>query len=152
MIYENREDRLKQSEAVAIVQSKMPHRHLQETAEKYRINHDFVMLNEQGLKCGVGEIKCRTRDAAFFRKNGWLFEVERIESLHNNCERMGFPVMLVLYTSDKVVFWVKMSDMFEQEMQKAPASWMKNNHGTEGVDKNGIIIPIEMMHEIKLEK
>lgn len=149
MIYENKEDRKKQSKAVAILQSKMPHRKLVETKEVFRINYDFTILNSDGLKVGVGEVKCRNYNAAFFKTHPWMFEVDRIESLYDNCMSKGFKVMLVLYTKDGVVFWVDMKDVLDwQSFEAAPDYMLTDNHGKKQADKRGILIPPEMLNEV----
>ena len=151
-IYENREDRRKQSEAVKILQEKMGHRKLIETPEIYRINHDFTIHNKENLKTGVGEVKCRDYTAEFFEKEPWMFEVERIQSLYNNCEKLGFPVMLVLYTKDKIVFWVALKEVLKvwNELEPAPAHMMTDDHGKKLADKQGVLIPSKMLHRIKI--
>lgn len=95
---------------MAILQKKIRNRALTETLKPFKINYDFTIHNEVGLKCGVGVIHCEDKEAQHYRENGWDFKTERMHVLEQ-CERYGFPVMLVLYTSDDVVFWVRMSEV-----------------------------------------
>ncbi len=150
-IYEDSEDREKQSEAIAIVREFLSHRIIIETPERFRINHDFTIHDQQHFKTGAGEVKCRRYTADFFRKNPWIFEVERINSLYNSCEKLGIMVMLVLYTKDKVVFWVALKDILKvwDSLEAAPDYMMTDNHGKKIADKTGILIPPEMLHEIR---
>ena len=152
-IYENNEDRKRQSEAVKIIRKRMPSRKVVETPEIFRINHDFVILNHLNLKVGIGEIKCRNYPAEFFKTNPWLFEIERIRSLYHAGEKVGFKVMLVLYTKDNLVYWVALKTLLENwgSLENAPDYMMKNDHGDQPADKSGILIPFELLNLIEDE-
>ena len=153
MIYENKEDRKKQSEAVAILQEKWTGFDLVETPETFRINFDFKMMGKTGLTRGVGEIKCRNYDMDFFKRNPWLIEVERVQSLYKENDKRGIPSVFVLYTSDKRVLYISVKDVIEKmdEFEEAPLAMMKDNHGTKDANKTGVLVPFECLTVVEKE-
>ena len=147
MIYENKEDRKKQSEAVAILQKKWSKFDLVETPELFRINFDFKMFGKTGLTRGVGEIKCRNYDMEFFKTNPWLVEIERIKFLYVQNDMRGVPSVFVLYTKDKRVLYISVQKIVENmdEFKEAPTTMMKDNHGTQDANKTGVLVPFSML-------
>ena len=150
MIYENSEDRARQAECVREINSAWsPDVELIETPEEERLHHDFTMYDEEGSYCGSGEIKCRNYSASYLLGKGWLFEVERLDYLYD-WFGPGVPVLLVVYTSDNVALYVELMDVLDAlpDLTKAPASWMRDNHGKQSADKHGIIIPGKMLRSL----
>jgi hypothetical protein len=147
MIYENKEDREKQSEAVAILQKKWSNFKLVETPELFRLNFDFKIFGKTGLTRGVGEIKCRNYDMEFFKTNPWLVEIERIHKLNRENDLRGIPSVFVLYTKDQRVLYISVKEIINNlyRFDKAPITMMKDNHGTQDCDKTGVLVPFECL-------
>lgn len=145
MIFETDANRIAEEEAIDTIRyylNSVPFMHgkaIIATCEKLT-TQDFDVYY-RGLRVGVGEVKCRDRDLAFFEKNGWAIEQEKLTALRT-FEEDDMPVMLVLRTSDDQVLYVMMSTMLRhrKELRVEAGICRQSQSGGES-SKLAVVIP-----------
>jgi hypothetical protein len=165
MIYEDSNDREGQNLASFIYE-----RHLRrlgctqvrlvETPENRRECYDFEIREgaDGQLWTGVVEVKCRKVPSVEY--DSALVEVDRLTSLKNQfyyvSEITGkrFWSKNVVYMwkfSDNVCYLIDIQTLIDNwgEMEDAPDSMMKDNHGKQQASKKGKLVPYHLMERIE---
>jgi hypothetical protein len=150
-IFENENDRIRQEFARQKVEEYLRGHGKQvnccETPEEDRESHDFNVYHQEGGLVGVGETKCRAHGYTekFFRCNPVLVERERASKLYWKFHVFGLEVLLVLMTSDWKVYMITLRRLLagEGDWPEAQAGMLKDNHGQQGCDKSGVLVPLK---------
>ena len=154
-IYENEDDRKLQTRAAIAIRDHLhglpiigKYIEVIETPQSRHLSHDLEFWM-WGKKVGVGEIKSRNRSTDLFRSDGWLMDRERIAALNTQFESKGFPVMLILQTSDGDIFYTTLANLFKNadKIIAGGDGMVKNDHGNKPSNRTPRIIPFELLTE-----
>jgi hypothetical protein len=110
-----------------------------------------------GYRVGIIEVKCRTRTAEWFEKEGYMIDRGKLLYLWKE-NKLGFKAMLAVRTSDGYVFTAMLEDLIAgRERWGVPTAAMMSttNHGKDQrkESKEGHILPMDLFYNIgKLER
>lgn len=156
-IYENRYDRVRQSEAVDTIRYFLNHHPfhegrtvIAETAEDDKLSWDFEVFS-WGLRIGIGEVKCRNMTRDDFMEKGWLIDTDRLNTLYKATggKDRALDCMFVISTSDSFVMYTMLHWLVKNRAELAPAPdhYTTDDHGTKDTSRKGLIVPPRLLRD-----